>query len=242
MHKEHQIIKQVYDAKTDINVADDFIRAYIPFIRKEASKYMNGLCTEQDDEYSISLMAFHEAILSFEKNKGSFLNYAALIIKSRLIDYSRTESRHKGHISIYEESHEDDTALHEKLADTTDPYADYTGLEATKQEIEELKSVMKSFGLSLSDVADNAPKQDRTLEACSRVVNYAKRNPQLLDEVLRTKKLPISNLAKETQVEKKTLERHRKYLLSMLIILTNGYEIIRGHIKHVLKLEGGVSV
>ena len=41
--------------------------------------------------------------------------------------------------------------------------------------------------------------------------------------------------------DRKTLERHRKYLLAMLVIQTNGYEIIRGHLRHVWK-KGGAGV
>ena len=40
-------------------------------------------------------------------------------------------------------------------------------------------------------------------------------------------------------VERKTLERHRKYMVALLLIYTNGYEIIRGHLKQVMK---GVAV
>ena len=42
-------------------------------------------------------------------------------------------------------------------------------------------------------------------------------------------------------VERKTLERHRKYILAMLLIQTNGYEIIRGHLRHVLRRRGGLT-
>ena len=52
---------------------------------------------------------------------------------------------------------------------------------------------------------------------------------------MRTKKLPLAALVRGAGVERKTLERHRKYVLAMLLILTNGYEIVRGHLQHVLK-------
>ena len=71
------------------------------------------------------------------------------------------------------------------------------------------------------------------------VVRYARDNEVLLDELLRTKKLPLAALVRGTGVERKTLERHRKYILAMLLILTNGYEIIRGHLNHVLNEKGG---
>ena len=36
-------------------------------------------------------------------------------------------------------------------------------------------------------------------------------------------------------MERKTLEIHRRYLVAVLLICTNGYEIMRGHIMQVLK-------
>lgn len=242
MQQEHQIIAQVYAAKGDLQKADELIRTYIPFIKKETSKFISRLCTDQDDEYSISLMAFHEAIQSFNKQKGSFLNYAALTIKSRLIDHQRKEARHQGHIYLDEDHDDDSLSLQERLADDKDYYEEYIGLEATKQEIAELSQVMRHFGISLTDVAENSPKQDRTLDACARVIRFAASTPEILEELLHTKKLPMSKLISGSGVDKKTLERHRKYILAMLLIQTNGYEIIRGHIRHVLNLKGGAPV
>ena len=52
MDKGHPIISQVYAAKDNLHKADDLIRSYVPFIRTEASKFLNRLCTEQDDDYN----------------------------------------------------------------------------------------------------------------------------------------------------------------------------------------------
>ena len=242
MRNEHQIIRAVYAAKEDLQKADDLIRDYIPFIRSEASKYISRLCTEQDDEYSIAMIAFHEAILGYERGRGAFLSYASMLIRSRIIDFQRKETRHQGHISLYAESGDDDRTIMDEVADERDHFEESANLEATKQEIEELSAVMADFGVSFSDVADNSPKQERTLEACASAIRYAAENKYLLDELLRTKKLPMAQLVTGSGAERKTLERHRKYILAMLLIQTNGYEIIRGHLRHVLNRKGGVSV
>lgn len=242
MQKEHQIIAQVYAAKDDLRKADDLIGAYIPFIRAEAAKFLSRVCTDQDDEYSIAMIAFHEAIQGYTRLRGTFLRYAAMVIRSRLIDYRRKEARHEGHISIYEEHGEDDTPLHERLTDHRDHYEEAAGLEATRQEIQELSAVMAGFGVTLSDVSSNSPKQERTLGTCRKAVHYAIEHPELLDELLRTKKLPLAALVSGSGADRKTLERHRKYVLAMLLIQTNGYEIIRGHLRHTGKGKGGAPV
>ena len=242
MQKDHRIIKAVYGAKKDPRKADELIRSYIPFIRSEAAKCISRVCTEQDDEYSIAMIAFHEAILGYEQERGAFLGYASMLIKSRIIDYQRREARHQGQVSIYAESGEDDRTILDEMADGRDRYEEAVNLEATKQEIAELSAVMGRFGVSFSDVADHSPRQERTLEACTRAVRWAAGDELLLEELLRTGKLPMARLVQGSGAERKTLERHRKYILAMLLIQTNGYEIIRGHLRHVFKGKGGRSV
>lgn len=236
MSKEHQIIQEVYAAKEDSLKADNLIRAYIPYIRAEASKFMARLCTDQDDEHSIAMMAFYEAILGYEKHRGAFLSYASMCIRSRLTDYTRREARHQGHLSLHQEAGgNDDRTLMDSLADEKDAYEIAAHREATRQEIDELSDVMARFGVSFADVSDNSPKQERTQAACAAAVRYAVQVPGLLEELLKTGKLPLAQLVQGAGIERKTLERHRKYILAMLLIQTNGYEIIRGHLQHILK-------
>ena len=55
---------------------------------------------------------------------------------------------------------------------------------------------------------------------------------------MRSRKLPIAQLAEGAGVDRKTLERHRKYLVAILLAYTNGYEIIRGHLRQINGKEG----
>lgn len=240
MAKEQEIVRSVYAAKEDHDAADGLIRQYLPFIRAESSKFMGRICTEQDDENSIAMIAFHEAIMGYHWQKGPFLPYAALLIRSRLTDYARKEKRHQGILSLDAPGEEDDRSLLEQVADNRDLYAEAQGLEATRQEIAELAGVLQQFGVCFADIAEHSPRQERTRQACLSAVAYAMENRHLLEELLRTKKLPLSELVLGSGCDRKTLERHRKYVLAMLVIQTNGYEIIRGHLRHVWK-KGGAS-
>ncbi len=243
MQQKYTIIKEVFAAKKDLQKADALIRSYLPFIRSETSKCILRPCTDEDDEFSIAMIAFHEAILGYDQSRGPFLGYASLLIRSRIIDYQRKEARHRGNISLYTESKNEDRTILDEVTDKRDYFEETVNLQATKQEIEELSAVMAKFGISFSDIADNSPKQERTLQACTAAIQYASENRQLLDELLRTKKLPLAQLVKGSGADRKTLERHRKYILAMLLLQTNGYVIIREHLKYVLKKkEGGMSV
>ena len=235
MEEQHKIIRQVYAAKEDVKEADLLISTYMPFIKAETAKFLKRPPIEaHDDELSIAMMAFYEAINGYSKTRGAFFKYAAMIIRSRLIDYARREKRHEGNISLDSASEEENPFI-DRISDSKDHHETVELKESTRSEIVELTRQMEDFKVNLSDVADNCPKQQRTLYACHKALQYAQENPELLEELLKTKRLPISKLSAGCGIEIKTLERHRKYMVALLLIHTNGYEIIRGHLKQVMK-------
>lgn len=78
-----------------------------------------------------------------------------------------------------------------------------------------------------------APGRIGPLPPAARVLDFARGQPELLQRVENTGKLPMNELVEGTGVERKTLERHRKYLAAILLAFTNGYEIIRSHLCQV---------
>ena len=239
---EHSIVSQVYAAKTDPETADMFIQQYTGFIRSETVKFIHTAPEDgHEDELSIAMLAFYEAILAYEKGRGAFLPYAARSIKNRLIDHYRAEKRHKNVISLHTPSspEEDSGELVETIPDTADHIEAYEVRTASQKEIQEFSEALSRFGLTFSDVADNCPRQDRTFAACRRVLDFARSRPELLKRVEDTGKLPMNELASGSGTDKKTLERHRKYLVAILLAFTNGYEIIRGHLCQIGPAKGG---
>ena len=67
------------------------IQDHIPFIIKTVSDLTGRYVTLDDDEMSIALLAFNEAIDKYDNTKGAFLAFARLVIRSRLLTYLQTE-------------------------------------------------------------------------------------------------------------------------------------------------------
>ena len=65
---------------------------------------------------------------------------------------------------------------------------------------------------------------------CHKVLEAARSHPRLLEHLIQNRKLPVAELAELSGVSRKTMERHRTYLVAILLAYTNGYEIIRGHL------------
>lgn len=228
---EHGIVLQVRAAQADPAAADALIGQYMPFIRSETCKFTHApIEAGHEDELSIAALAFYEAALSYQRGRGAFLPYAAAAIRNRLIDHFRAERRHGGTVSLDAPAGEEGRLLAETLPDTRDDIEASDLREATRAEIAEFGRQLETFGIRFSDVADNCPRQERTLAACRAVLDCARANPILLQKLVRTKRLPMRDLVLGSGVDKKTIERHRKYLVAILLAFTNGYEIIRGHL------------
>lgn len=235
---EYEIIRSVAAAQKDTQAADELVRQYLPFIKAETAKFLRRSPVEgQDDELGIAMFAFYEAAMAYQSGRGAFLKLAAAAIRNRLIDYQRKELRHAGEISLDQtvDDEESGRPLLETIDSGCDEIADREQLRATQEEIQGFAQELQHYGLKLTDIADNCPKQERTLAACHRVLAYARENPQLLVQLTSTGKLPMAQLSAGSGVDRKTMERHRKYLVALLLAFTNGFEIIRGHLRRIAR-------
>ncbi len=238
MRGEADIAWRVAAARDDLRAADALIEDYLPFIRAETARALLRLpALERDDALSVAMIAFHEAIRGYKAGRGAFLPYAALVIRSRLANYRRALRRQQAALSLDAPVLKDGGTLAETLADAHNEVEELLTREATREEIEQLTQELAGFGVTLADAADNCPRQQRTLSACRRALRHARENPELLEELLRTRRLPLSRLALGAGAERKTLERHRNYLVALLLIYTNGYELLRGHLVHLTREE-----
>ena len=236
MKEVQDLVGRVQAARTDPEAADALIRQYMGFIRAETAKFIKRAPIDgQDEELSIAMLAFYEAILGYEQNRGAFLSYASRGIRNRMIDHYRKEKKHAKVISLHAplQDEDDDISKLDRLEDPKNEIEASHRRAAAREEIEEFERQLGEFGITFSEVADNCPRQGRTLASCQKVLAAAKLHPEIFDILLESKKLPISSLAEKSGTDKKTLERHRKYLIAVLLAFTNGYEIIRGHLYHL---------
>lgn len=119
---EHDIVQLVYAAKTDPAAADALVQQYLPFVRSETVKFTHAAIEAgHEDALSVALLAFYEAILSYERSRGAFVPYAARAIRNRLIDQYRAERRHRGHVSLQAPSGTDDRDLEQTLPEKENP-------------------------------------------------------------------------------------------------------------------------
>lgn len=231
MESEQKIVQDVYAAKEDEEAEERLIRKYLPFIMAETSKNIHKTAGEQDDEVSIAMFAFHEAVKGYQKEKGAFLSYASMRIKARLIDFHRKEIRNDKHLSFDAIEGDESGVFCTSEADA------YELSFTAREEIREFCAALARYNLTLNDIAENCPRQERTRKGCYSALNYARKETSVMDTFLRSGRIPLKQMAEGAKVERKTLERHRKYMAALLLAFTNGFEIIRSHLRQMMPEE-----
>lgn len=78
-------------AAKDEKVFEELLIKNKGFIIKCAYEVTKKFISEHDDEWSVSIIAFSDAVKTYEQEKGSFYAYSKLLITRKLINYYRTE-------------------------------------------------------------------------------------------------------------------------------------------------------
>jgi len=192
----------------------DFIYKYASFICKARLKQ------ENDDELSIALIAFNKAIDNFDVNSDkTFLSYARVIIKNSLIDYFRQQGKYHTLPIIQENGGE--TYVSGEIAASWNNYLQEVENRDRAYEIDYFIDVIAQFGLTLDDLARNSPSHKDTRDHLKAITLKIAQDPMIVKEIYKHKKLPVKKIQLLTQTGGKILEKWRKYILSLLVILTH---------------------
>ncbi len=227
------------DAAGDEGKFAEFAGRQKPFIIKCASAVAGRYITESDDEYSLALIAFSDAVRGYDISRGSFLKYAELVISRRIIDYYRSESRHAPEYPVNpavfgsEPDDESDEPLYREVAGKLVQSED----NAIRYEIEAVASELRKFGFSFYDIADSSPRSQKTKAACRTAVRYLLKNPPLIDAIIRSRQLPVKIIQKNTGLPQKIIERHRKYIIAAMLILSGEYPQLAEYIAYIRDAE-----
>lgn len=209
----------------DSALKEEFIGKYKPFIMRVVSSTLGKYIeSEGSEEYSIGLMAFNEAIDSFDISKNSnFFKYSNLVINHRVIDYIRKDRRSNRTIPFsYLESTDD---FEEKYL-MSDSHYQFNKIEV-KEEIFLLEKKLKKFNITLEDLVMDAPKHKDSRELCISIARVIVENGHLYDKMLRKRCIPLSELMNLVGVNRKTIERNRKYIIAVSLILSSSFEEIK---------------
>ncbi|MFD1953537.1 RNA polymerase sigma factor SigI [Paenibacillus thailandensis] len=223
-------------AQGDEQLREHFIYSYKPFILKTASrfckKYVNP---EKDDEFSIALMAFNEAINQYSPSAGkSFLGFAETVIRRRLIDYVRKEQRHAvvSAYSAYEQEDEERQLYNPLEVKRALQHYDFARVaDERRMEIGEFNEELRSYGITFAELVECSPKHADSRRMLMDIARTLAEDEKLMRALQTKGKLPVKELTDACGVSRKTIERNRKYIIALCCVMTGAYPYLRDYLK-----------
>lgn len=213
--------ERVIKARGDNGLLSILIKEFKPFIasiaQKKVGRYLEyGI----DDELSVGLMAFNEAIDSFKEGRGRFLSFARMVISMRLIDHFRKQIRAVGDNTG--DDPEDDLWDRQSI----ELYQMENEEEDRKAEVIQYSALLSEWGISLSELVKASPRREDLKEQYQKVAKMIAGNRDLLEVLMAAKRLPIKEIEKEVSIHRKKLERGRIYIIAMVLAIISGFSYI----------------
>ncbi|WP_226668409.1 RNA polymerase sigma factor SigI [Metabacillus litoralis] len=223
--------------KGDRALQNELINQYKPFVAKAVSSVCKRYISENDDEFSIGLIAFNDAIEKYSTDKGSsLLAFAELVIKRKVIDYIRKEARQPYTVHLELNENEENEFSQSKVESdlSIDEYTKKVEQEHRKEEIGYFQFRLQEFKLTFSEIVEQSPKHYDARQNALMVATKLIEDEDLKEFLFNKKQLPVKQLEKKVDVSRKTIERNRKYIIAMAIILSGEFVYLKDYIKGVL--------
>lgn len=218
----------------DEDARNQLLCEYMPFIAKSASKVAGRFIRRGfDDEFSIALTAFNEAIDHYESQRGSFLSFAETVMRRRLIDYYRSKAAKNRDVPFTEfevEDDEDNVVNYVEIQKSMEAHAARYEEERRREEIEQYKRLLAMFGITLEELVALSPKHADARQHAMEVARVIAEKEELHRYLYEKKALPLKKLMRYVSVSRKTVERQRKYIIAIALILTSDLDMLQEYI------------
>lgn len=212
----------------DALAREQILKDYRPFfLRVASSSCRKYLVLGRDDEASIAMIAFNEAIDSFNVDGGaSFLSFAEIVIKRRMVDYFRRQSKRSDEIPLSSfENDENEDSVIQKI-ESKEAHAVLQiqeEAEARREEIFRLDQLLSHYGIRFSELVKISPKHQDARDRALQVARSLVSDPDLLSYLTSKRSLPLKELEERVEVSRKTLERQRKYIITLTLVLIGDF-------------------
>lgn len=205
--------------KNKSKLRNSLLKDYTPFIIKTIAQTTGRYVeVENDEEFSIGLIAFNEAIDKYRKSKGSFLNFARLVVRSRILDFLKGKT-----ISI--DSEQEISKLSESKS-----IEHQISLE---ENIKKFSQILKGYHITFDQISDNSPTHKKTRCRCFFIAKKVIQDESLVNHIKTKKRLPVTKIARLYNISKRMVKYSKKYILSLVLIYIYQLEELEEYIEYL---------
>lgn len=233
----NRIISKVKEGDDDLReqVINDYRHFIISCVSKSVNKYID---LENSEEFSIGLIAFNTAIDDYNEAKNSsFLNFAEMVINRRLINYMNKEKKNQNTYPFSYFEDRNDSIL-EKSIEKKSMFLHFDSCDA-REEIAIYINKLNKFGISLDELIKKTPKHRDSRQMLINIAKTIADNDVLYKKLNTKMRIPMKDLIQYTNVNPKTIEKNRKYIVATCIAFNSDLDIIKGFLQ--MNLEGGLE-
>ena len=228
-----ELTVQLQAAKTDKRALNTLLHDYMPFIKKcTAGVFFDG--QSKAENLTDAMLAFAHSVQTYNPEQGAFIQYAAAIIRNRLIDNVRKEMLVQKRFFSFSTKTEEKNNVWE----TGISLQSYDRAEEERNlrlEIEAANGEFAKWGFSWATLLKKCPKQERSRRIAQRIAEAVLQDSGMLADVLETRQLPVTRLA-ET-FPRKALEKYRQYIAALIILSQGDYPYVYSFVPHSFKEE-----
>ncbi|WP_027625429.1 sigma factor [Clostridium lundense] len=191
---------------------------------------------ENDDELSIAMIAFNNACNSYEENRGNFFSYARVLIKNSLINYFKKISN-KTYLMF---SDDDDATQYIELKKSMDNYETQVENEKRAEEIKLFSQELLKYKITIKDLIKSSPSHKDTKNSLLNIAIKCSANEDIISYIKAKKMLPIKQICMATEAKVKFIEKWRRYLICIILIMnSDDYIYLRSYLNIEVGDESG---
>jgi len=229
VEKPVKLNQRAVAAKQSETEVKSLIEDFMPFLNARVARYTAHLGVAfSDDALSISMMALHEAVLKYDTVKGHFFPFADRVVRARLIDHIRKVSKQETNtisLSVEDDYENNPGAAMINIASLRS-YDEQQRRARLVEEIEQFKSELASWGLTMDALTKSSPKHKALRKTYNEILSTVINSPDIIQTINIKRYFPIKAISKNTGLPQKKLERARTYILAALIIKAGDYDLL----------------
>lgn len=235
----NDIKNRIKKAQSDSAELEQLLGDYLPLLKKQAGAAASPLL-DYEDRLSLAMLTFVSCVRQYTENRGSFISFFSVCFHNRINDEIRRQNRYLKSIQPPgSDAAELEAAAGKASLEAYDREQERLSL---CEEIDRLSEAIGVYGVVWKDLPRICPKQARAKATCRQLATAVLLNPEFHTMFFEQKKLPQAQLASALFISPKTIEKHRKYIVTLIILLSGDYPGIRAFLpqyREVIPIEDG---
>lgn len=220
-------------AQESLPAKDRFIEASMPFIRGSLRRIARRTIGPSDEEWSVGLVSFAEAVDAYRPERGHFPAFAYTVMARRMADFYRAAARKRREIDVPPhvftgDADEETAGVSYAIQAAAQPAQEQSRL---REELEAVGEKLCAYGFSFLDLTACSPQTEKTRRACAQAVLCLLRSESLYLEMRRKRALPARRIQAETGLPTKLLDRHRRYIIAVAVLMQGDYPCLQEYLR-----------